>query len=358
MKRRRRVGCDGWGELAHAVIKDKNGSIRLVWTPDHPRMVPPEEVPGLFDTIVQRNTRRYTQVRNWSIASTLLWGLLGIVNLSRPALLPIYLINIFALGVLPLAQSIWELRKLENYTLDKMAQDVATARYRAWTGSQKALVTWGLCVSILLIALLQFFTTISSIILRKELPIEAAGLVKDAVWEGEVWRLLTGPLLHANFLHLYFNVLTLLVLGSVVEAMAGWALFSLLLLLSIVSGSIFSLLLLPATSVGVSGGLMGLIGFLTMLGYFHRKHLPPGFLRSMLYSIALIAALGVIAFSYIDNAAHLGGLVAGVILGLVFIRGNDPIFPIPTNKIAYYAGVFSVITLLAAVLLTIGLIMR
>jgi membrane associated rhomboid family serine protease len=358
MKGKRIIGFNNWGELVIRVREDTNGRIRLVWTPDQPRMVPPEEVPSLYDIVKQRNMRRYTKLRNWSLISTFLWLFIGLTSPSRSQLFPILLINVLAIGIIPLLQSIWELRKLRNFTPENMAQGIITARYAAWTRNQKAFFTKGMSISIVLLALVQFSTSVVSIFTSKPSPVEAAGLVKDAVWHGELWRLLTGPLLHGNFIHLYFNVLALFVLGSVVEALAGWALSAVILLLSILGGSLFSLLLLPATSVGISGGLMGLIGFLTILGFFHRQHLPPGFLRSMLVSIALIAALGIVAFSYIDNAAHLGGLVVGTILGLIFTRRRDPIFPLPTNGVLHFAGGMSALLLLIAIVTTLMLMLR
>jgi membrane associated rhomboid family serine protease len=357
MKRKRAVGFTDWGELAYRVGEDRNGRINLVWTPDQSRMVPPEEVPGLHTYVLQRNIRRHTQLRNWSIASTFLWTFITITSSSRFELLPIYLINVLGLGIIPLVQSVWELRRLKSFATEDMSREAITARYRAWTSNQKAWFTKVLTISVILVALVQFYASIASIVNRNSSPVEAAGLVKDAVWQGEVWRLLTGPLLHANFMHLYFNVLVLLVLGTVVEALAGWPLFAAILLFSMLGGSLFSLVLLPATSVGISGGLMGLIGFLTMLGYFHRDHLPPGFLRSMLTSIALIAAIGLVGFSYIDNAAHLGGLVVGIVLGFILARKRDPIFPLPTNKINHVAGVTSAILLLIAIVLTLTLML-
>ncbi|MCV4726153.1 rhomboid family intramembrane serine protease, partial [Escherichia coli] len=79
-----------------------------------------------------------------------------------------------------------------------------------------------------------------------------------------------------------------------------------------ISGGIFSIFFLPEpTSVGASGGIMGLIGYLAIYGYRRRRQLPPDFLKTMLINIGFIAAFGLIAYEFVDNFAHLGGFVAG-----------------------------------------------
>src|SRR5260370_27920208 len=73
-------------------------------------------------------------------------------------------------------------------------------------------------------------------------------------------------------------------------------------------------------SVGASGALFGLIGVLFVFGIKYRKELPEGFKRAfgtgMLPTILLNLFIG-FTVTVIDNAAHLGGLLAGVVLALI-----------------------------------------
>jgi membrane associated rhomboid family serine protease len=158
-----------------------------------------------------------------------------------------------------------------------------------------------------------------------------AGLDKSAVWHGEWWRLFTAPLLHGNPVHFLFNALALVGLGRLMEVLASKFYLVLVFAIAALTGSVFSLLLLPGvTSVGASGGLLGLIGFLAVLGIRRKQSLPPGFAKSIAINIALLAMMGIIAFSLIDNAAHLGGLVAGLVLGQWLVSRGDPSIPLQT----------------------------
>ena len=150
------------------------------------------------------------------------------------------------------------------------------------------------------------------------------GPVKDAVRHGQVWRLFTAGLLHAGIWHLAGNMAALLALGRMVEILAHWSRLAIVFLVSILAGNLFSLVLLPrTTSIGASGGLMGLLGFLLVLGIRLSRGLPPRFLRSLIGGALWVAATGIIAYALIDNAAHLGGLLAGIGLGLALVpRGG------------------------------------
>lgn len=90
---------------------------------------------------------------------------------------------------------------------------------------------------------------------------------------------------------------------------------------------------------------MGMIGFMAVYGYKRKRQLPSDFLRSMIVNILLIAGIGLIGYKFIDNAAHLGGLIMGVLYGFVMIPGDysrDPrVVNMPVTILGYAAmGVF------------------
>lgn len=154
-----------------------------------------------------------------------------------------------------------------------------------------------------------------------EESITSAGFNKPKfLRRGEYWRILTGGALHGSIFHLYFNGQALYGFGSLIESLANRAHLAAVFLLSIIGGGVLSLIFTPDnTSIGASGGVMGLVGYLAIFGYRRRRQLPPDFLKTMLINIGFIAAFGVIAYQIVDNFAHLGGLLTGAVYGFAQI---------------------------------------
>jgi len=159
-----------------------------------------------------------------------------------------------------------------------------------------------------------------------EPSIEAAGLVKPAVRAGEWWRLLTATYLHGGLLHFWFNFGALRALAPLVEAYAPRARLPLVYLLAGLAGNCASLFLLPnQTSIGASGAILGLVGYLLVLGVRRPDEFPAVLRRGMLSTLGLTAALGVFGFAFIDNAGHVGGTAMGALIGLATIpRAGRP----------------------------------
>lgn len=158
----------------------------------------------------------------------------------------------------------------------------------------------------------------------------ALELDKGAVAAGEYWRLWTATLLHATppfgYMHLFFNMYALYLAGSLIERMYGSALFGLFYLLCAAAGSVASFVFggdLP--SVGASGAIFGLFGVLLAVSRVHRP-VVAGRARALLGQIGPIVAInlvfGLLNAGFIDNSAHVGGLLGGLWLGyLIAPRG-------------------------------------
>ena len=89
-----------------------------------------------------------------------------------------------------------------------------------------------------------------------------------------------------------------------------------------------SVWLVSKASVGASGGLLGLLGFLLVFETLHRKLVPVSARRRLLVGVLATGVLGLVGFRFIDNAAHAGGLVAGMVYAaVVFPPSASPMRP-------------------------------
>jgi membrane associated rhomboid family serine protease len=149
-------------------------------------------------------------------------------------------------------------------------------------------------------------------------------LTKRGILEGEYWRLLTVVLVHdtqAPF-HLAFNMYALFLVGPVVEALYGHVRFLAIYLACAAAASAASYVFSDAlVSVGASGAIFGLFGVLLVADRVHKPALTRQ-ARNLTMQIGVLIGVNLlIGFSIatIDNAAHIGGLIAGCWLGLTLI---------------------------------------
>lgn len=157
----------------------------------------------------------------------------------------------------------------------------------------------------------------------KPLPAEllawGANSAASVVEDRQYWRLLTATFLHGGFLHLALNMLGLWEAGRQLNRLHGNFQFLLIYLASALAGSALSLHFSAqqSVSVGASGAVFGVLGALLVAMHQHRGQIPGATSKNVMTSqgIFLVYAL-VQGFSKqgIDNAAHVGGLVAGCVL--------------------------------------------
>ena len=137
---------------------------------------------------------------------------------------------------------------------------------------------------------------------------------------GEVWRLLTSIFLHAGWVHLIVNGLNMYALGALVQRIYGTLWMWLSFILCGISGSLLTWALATERTVGASGAIFGWMGVLCVLGWKHRHKLngEGGRLlrRTMVFWTLLSLGVGW-AVPFIDNAAHMGGLLVGIALGMI-----------------------------------------
>lgn len=130
---------------------------------------------------------------------------------------------------------------------------------------------------------------------------------------GEYYRLLTGAFLHADILHIVFNGYALYILGSQIESFMGKAKYLTIYLVSAVFASLFSISFSNYASIGASGAIFGLMGALLYFGYHYRVYLG-NTLRSQIIPLIILNLFLGFVISGIDNFAHIGGLIGGVLI--------------------------------------------
>jgi membrane associated rhomboid family serine protease len=163
---------------------------------------------------------------------------------------------------------------------------------------------------------------------------EQLALWKPGVADGELWRLVTVVLVHGGILHLAFNMYALFVIGPTVEALYGHVRFLLVYVLCAAAGSAASYVFTPGPlSVGASGAVFGLFGMLLVSDRVHKPALTRN-ARNLTGQIGTLIvinlAIGLFAGT-IDNAAHIGGLLAGCFLGLVMVPTGPTLRSFWTN---------------------------
>ena len=148
---------------------------------------------------------------------------------------------------------------------------------------------------------------------------------------GELYRLLSVTLVHGGYLHLFLNMYALWIVGPIVEQIWGKRLFALFYVVTAIAASTASFLTSEGIpSVGASGAIFGLVGLILAGTRVHDPVLDRR-ARAIVPQLGMFVIINLIfgfvsagAGVRVDNAAHIGGLVAGLWLGFVVPPGKAP----------------------------------
>jgi membrane associated rhomboid family serine protease len=339
--------CDSFAALIDAIREDRDTGVSLVWLPGSSHMILPEELDGAADAILAARKRRaaddlldardklrwfgyllgglslYLLYQGFAYAPQIAtftergWFALRAVMGSMSVGIALLMFLIFAF--IPWYQSRKRLQELGRWTYGDIADVVPMLRFETWLDWQKAPVTRVILGLVILVGLAQMMPGDS---------LSAAGLVKQAYFQGEWWRLFTAPLMHGNLIHFLMNAAALLYLGKRVEVFARWPHVPMVFLFASCIGGEASARFVSASSVGASGGLMGWLGFLLVFESLHGTLVPRRARRRLLAGAFVTALIGLIGYRFIDNAAHVGGLLAGILYAaIVFPKSTSPLRP-------------------------------
>lgn len=381
----RRHACASLEELSKTIRDDSASAVNLVWTPDSPFCSVPEEIAALEEPIREVRKRwaaddladAQYRLKTFGIGAAILlaymvyhaWGYSGerarasgldLGGLERVEIILKVLAASTAVGFSLLAFLIfafipWYQAWKKEGEIKHLGGDVAALvpmiRFETWLHIQKAPVTYGLLGIISLVFLAQVFHDRAIFGFRE--TVMDAGLVKNAYRGGEYWRLFTAPMLHGGLIHFVMNSLALLYLGKRLEVFARWPHLAIVFLFSSLVGGEASARLLDAPSIGASGGLMGWLGFLLIFETLHKALVPRSAKRRLIGGILMTALIGLVGYRFIDNAAHFGGLAAGMAYAVIVFPKSGSVMRPKMNLTDRLVGLGSLAVIAASAILAI-----
>jgi membrane associated rhomboid family serine protease len=198
-----------------------------------------------------------------------------------------------------------------------------TGAARRYFARSRGDVTFGVAMAVLAVTIV---VSLAALLTPDTRIFDALVLDRADVDHGQLWRLVTVTLLHANFIHLALNMYALYLIGPIVEQIWGSRLFAVFYLLTAIAASTASIVFTDGPAVGASGAIFGLVGVLLAGTRVHHPMLDQR-ARQIVPQLGMLVVINLV-FGFIavgiDNAAHIGGLIAGLWLGLVVPPGRAP----------------------------------
>jgi len=323
-------------------IKTSRLGVDLVWSPESDRLLVPEALPSLRGALRERQLRFVAQDlsdgkrMSFVFGAVFLWTVWAAWNnggrkieaLYSSQLTGLAALLLLLLGLVPLYEA-WKLHRAITSPEAGREEDVQDAQFDSWLHRQKIPATYGLLGLILLCALVQVSVDWGKLEFTQS--ILRAGLLKrQALQHPEIqdasawWRMFTAPFLHGNIIHFLMNASGILYLGRRTESLARWPHLLIVFFVGMWVGGVASFYVYPEKiAVGASGGLMGLLGFMLAFETLHKRLVPRPARRRLLAGVVLMGVMGFLGMSFIDNAAHAGGLLAGVVYAWIVFPSSE-----------------------------------
>jgi rhomboid protease GluP len=173
---------------------------------------------------------------------------------------------------------------------------------------------------------------------------------------GRWWTLISASFLHGGVLHIFFNMMALLQLGPFVVQEFGSSRFIVIYLLAGVGGFMLSYLAGIPLTLGASASICGLIGAIIYYGKSRG-----GFYGEAIYKQAMGWILGLVVFGLlipaINNWAHGGGLVTGIVLGFLLGYNDKKMEGVSHRLLAFVCIIATLVVFLWAVFQAVLLIL-
>ncbi|MBU3158302.1 rhomboid family intramembrane serine protease [Clostridium frigoris] len=140
--------------------------------------------------------------------------------------------------------------------------------------------------------------------------------VNELINQGQYYRLVTCMFLHGGIVHVAVNMYSLYAIGPMVESVYGKTKYLAIYFISGIGASIFSYIFSTSISIGASGAIFGLLGAVLVFAITSKGKTGSGFIKSILSVIFINIFIGV-TMPGIDNFAHMGGLIGGMLVAFL-----------------------------------------
>ena len=215
------------------------------------------------------------------------------------------------------------IRQLEEETVQKAEQEVKLAVETEKVmrlGSVSPVITYLLIAINLIIFIAMVVSGADIMNPDADTIVQWGGNIADLTTQGEGWRLISSLFIHIGILHLVFNMYGLYFIGQLLEPMLGKPLFITAYLFSGVIASLISLWWHQdqvMVSAGASGAIFGLFGLFLFL--LLTNLIPREIRDALLKSVGIFVGYNLIMGMRggVDNAAHIGGLLGGIVAGVI-----------------------------------------
>lgn len=183
--------------------------------------------------------------------------------------------------------------------------------------NRKMPVTYGIIGVNILIYLLTALLSANPFDININVLIKLGAKENNLILHGEYYRLITCMFLHGGLLHVALNMYALYNIGPLVEEVYGKVKYLIVYFVAGITSSIFSFLFSDSVSIGASGAIFGLLGITLVFAVSEKEKIGKEFYKNILMVIAANLILG-LSIPNIDNFGHLGGLIGGVIVGIIY----------------------------------------
>ncbi len=136
--------------------------------------------------------------------------------------------------------------------------------------------------------------------------------------QGQYYRLFTCMFLHAGLIHIALNMFSLNAIGPLVERVYGRKKYIFIYIISGIIASFSSYIFSTGVAIGASGAIFGVLGAVLIFAFKMKSLIGRSFLTNVLMVILLNIMIG-LSIPNVDNFAHMGGLISGILMSLILI---------------------------------------